>query len=524
MAKYFGLRGSKLNAALIWAVIMPAYILFGFNNGVGGSLVDLPSWVSVFPRIDTVNTTGSKKTENSRVQGTVIALYTLGALFGALSCIVLGDKLGRKRTIMLGALVHTLGAVIQSSSYSLGQLIVGRLVAGLGFGALTATAPNWQSECSSAEHRGSVVLLESVFISFGLALQGWIGFGISHASGSVAWRFPLALTGLFSIIVVGTMSQMPESPRWLIKKGRLEEAKHVLAALEDLPEDSNKIETDVARIEESLRLTGAARFRDIFKNGEQRLFHRACLAAAGQVFQQMCGINALAFYLPTLYSQYLKLPAKDSQILAASVFSFQTLCSPIGVLTVDRFGRRKLMIFAAVGMGCCLVIMTGTVSDPTNEAAQIVAALMIFLFGLFFPTGFLGLTFLYASEIAPLSVRVPITSISTGTAWAFNFLVAEITPVGFATLNYRYFIIYACINLLLILPCVYFFWPETAGKSLEEVDEIFIQSHSIFDPVRVAKHIPRRRVEPVQQVIEEGKGTRQTTVVESEKGTGAPSE
>lgn len=126
----------------------------------------------------------------------------------------------------------------------------------------------------------------------------------------------------------------------------------------------------------------------------------------------------------------------------------------------------------------------------------------------------MGLTFLYASEISPLSVRVPITSISTGTAWLFNFLVAEITPVGFATIKYRYFIVYACINFLLILPCtlcfrmrtsdprrratnnfiaVYFFWPETAGRSLEEVDKIFIQSHNILDPVRVSKRLPRRR-------------------------------
>ncbi|KAK6381465.1 hypothetical protein LTS17_004523 [Exophiala oligosperma] len=489
--QYFGLRGRKLNAALIWAVILPLYTLFGFNNGVGGSLVDLPSWVSTFPRIDTVNTTGSEKTENSRVQGTVIALYTLGALFGALSCIVLGDRLGRRKTVMLGALVHTLGSIIQASSFSLGQLIVGRLVSGLGFGAMSATAPNWQSECSKAAHRGSVVLLESLFISAGLAVQGWVCYGISHAGGAVTWRFPLALTGLFSLVVIFTMSQMPESPRWLIKKDRLEEAKRVLSALDDVSDDSPEVSTEVANIQESLRLTGQGHFREIFTNGPERLFHRTCLAAGGQVFQQMCGINALAFYLPTLYSQYLGLPAADSQILAASVFTFQTVCSPIGVLTVDRLGRRKLMVVSAIGMGCCMTIMTGTVSVPADKGAQIVSALMIFLFSMFFPTGFLGLTFLYASEIAPLSMRVPITSISTGTAWAFNFLVAEITPIGFATLKYRYFIIWACINLLLITPCVFFFWPETAGRTLEEVDNIFLESKTIFDPVRVAKRMPR---------------------------------
>jgi MFS family permease len=100
--------------------------------------------------------------------GTVVAIYTLGCFFGAMSCIWLGDRLGRIRTIMIGATLNIVGSILQASSFSLGQLIVGRIVSGLRFGALSATAPNWQSECSKAEHRGSVVILESLFISLGL--------------------------------------------------------------------------------------------------------------------------------------------------------------------------------------------------------------------------------------------------------------------------------------------------------------------------------------------------------------------
>lgn len=143
MQPYFGLRGTSLNAALIWAVIMPAYLLFGFNNAVAGGLLDLPAWVALFPKIDTVHTTGAQKSHNSQIQGTVVAVYTLGGLFGALSCILIGDKLGRRHTMMLGALVTTLGAIVQSSAFSLAQLIVGRAVTGIGFGAISVAAPNW---------------------------------------------------------------------------------------------------------------------------------------------------------------------------------------------------------------------------------------------------------------------------------------------------------------------------------------------------------------------------------------------
>ena len=143
MQQYFGLRGKSLNAALIWAVILPTYLLFGYNNAIAGTLIELPSWVALFPTIDTVNTVGAQKQHNSQIQGPVVALYTLGALFGALSCWFIGDKLGRKRTIMLGVFVSCIGSILECSSFSLGQLIVGRLITGLGFGAVTATAPNW---------------------------------------------------------------------------------------------------------------------------------------------------------------------------------------------------------------------------------------------------------------------------------------------------------------------------------------------------------------------------------------------
>ncbi|KAJ4387423.1 hypothetical protein N0V93_008015 [Gnomoniopsis smithogilvyi] len=493
MPTYFGLKGSSLQAATIWAVIMPSYLLFGYNNAVAGGLLSLPSWVETFPQIDTTNTTGVTKAENSRLQGTVVALYTLGCFFGALDCIWLGDKLGRKKTMMLGAFINIIGSLLQSSSFSLGQLIVGRLVSGFGFGHLTATAPNWQAECSGADHRGAAVLLESVFISGGLAIAAWITFGISHTTGSVTWRFPLALSSFWSIIILFNTPHMPESPRWLIRKGRIEEARHTIAALKGIEANDEGITDDIAEIEDSLALVGQAKFTDVFRNGELRLFHRTCLAAAGQMFQQMSGINALAFYQATIFEDDLGLPATTARIIAASVFTWQTLCSPIGVLTVDRFGRRKLMLFAALGMGISMAVIAGGSSQPNNSSAIAAAAAFIFMFSLFFPTGFLGLTFLYAAEIAPLSHRSSITAISTSSAWLFNFVVAEITPVGFSTIGYRYPIVYACINLFLTLPCVYFLFPETNGRHLEEVDLIFTQSKSVFDTVSIAKRLPRGR-------------------------------
>ncbi|KAF4445210.1 sugar transporter [Fusarium acutatum] len=514
---FFGLRGRKLQIVQIWAVILPCYLFsvsiyrFGYNNSIAGGFLSLPSWLETFPALDTVHTKGATKDHNSTLQvcssassilpppfcyhladwipgkGTVVAMYTLGCLFGCLSCIWLGDKLGRKKTIIFGALVNTIGAALQASSYSLPQLIIGRLVSGYGFGHITATAPNWQAECSGAAHRGAAVMLEGLFISLGLAIGGWTNLGMSFHHGSVIFRFPMALSGVFSIIIMLTTPLLPESPRWLTKKDRADRAREVLADLTDTDANSVEVREAIREIETSLALAGEAKLQDIFTNGPLRLLHRMCLACAAQCFQQMSGINALAFYQAKIFEDYLGQTPRAAKIIAASVFTWQTICSPIGVLTVDRFGRRKLMMVSSLGMGICMAVVAGGSSQPGNTASVGVAAAFIFLFSLFFPTGFLGLTFLYAAEISPLSHRVPITAMSTATAWLFNFVVAEITPIGLATLKYRYYIIYAAINICLTFPSVYFFFPETSGLHLEEVDAIFLDSSNIFQTVSVAR-------------------------------------
>ncbi|KAM7215466.1 General substrate transporter [Rhypophila decipiens] len=498
MTRFLGFRGKSLEWALNLSVILPSYILFGYNHAVAGGLLTLPAWTETFPSIDTVNTTGEAKIANSTLQGTVMAIYTLGCFFGSLSCIWVGDHLGRKRTIMLGAFINILGTAIQSTAFTISHLTIGRLVTGFGFGHITATAPNWQAECCGAAHRGAVVLLEGVFISLGLAIAAWVDLAMSQVHGSsVAWRFPLALSALWAIIVIITTPAMPESPRWLVKRNRMDEAKVVLAALHDQEETGSEVTADIENIQESLAKSCEAKFSHLFHNGVggQRLLHRTFLACLIQVFHQLCGVNSLTFYEATIFEDNLGLASTAARILAASVFTFQTVLSPVGVVTVDRFGRRKLMMFSAVGMGLCMAAMAGSTSQPHgNMAATAVAVTAIFLFSFFFPIGFLGLSFLYATEMAPLSHRVPITALSTGIAWIFNFLVAEITPMGFASIKYRYFIVYAALNFFLILPCVYFLFPETNGRKLEEIDEVFACATSVLTTVKEAHLVHKRHL------------------------------
>lgn len=312
----------------------------------------------------------------------------------------------------------------------------------------------------------------------------------------MAWRFPIALTALWAIIVTIITPFMPESPRWLVKKDRIDEAKVVLAALQNQEEDALEVAGDIEIIQESLAKSSEAKFCHLLHNsGGQRLIHRTFLACLMQVFHQLCGVSAFAIYQAAIFEDNLGMTSTAARILAASVFTFQALVSPVGVFTVDRFGRRKLMMFSAFGMGICMTAMAVSTSQPSeNMAATAVAVTAIFLFSFFFPIGFLGLSFLYATEMAPLSHRVPITALSTGVAWIITFVVAEITPLAFASLKYRYFIVYAVFNFCVILPCVYLFFPETNGRRLEEIDEVFASVSSVLSTVKESHLVHKRHL------------------------------
>jgi MFS family permease len=169
--------------------------------------------------------------------------------------------------------------------------------------------------------------------------------------------------------------------------------------------------------------------------------------------QQMNGIGIVGFYKATLYEQYIGLTPLVSRIISGALFMFQLCCNFICYMVIDRLGRRKLMVFGTTGIGFCFVVLAGAVSQAqANKACSIVAAIAVFMITFFFVIGAHGINYLYGTEVAPLAHRVPIYALTTGSLWGFNFLVVEITPVGFAGLGYKFFIVFAVINICLLTP------------------------------------------------------------------------
>ncbi|KAI9036922.1 sugar porter family MFS transporter [Aspergillus affinis] len=486
---FMGLRGSALTLAQLIVVVCPAFILFGYNQSNLGGLVSVSDFVQHFPRIDTKTTEGDQKSSNATIQGVVVATFTLGALIGCLSCSYTADRFGRRLVIFAGAILTVVGEVLEASAFQLAQLIVGRTILGAGVGMLSGTVPTWQSECSSSKSRGKHVVLDGLFISLGYVLQAWINLGFYQIkTGPASWRAPIAIPIFFSLVLGVAILFMPESPRWLIQQGRKHEAQNTLAALKDLPENDPTIHTEVSTMEISLEQTGkTASLGDLLKMGEDRLLYRFGLCILLQFYQQMSGGNLISVYSTAIFEDGLEMGSQTSRILSGGTLTWKFLSCFVAFFTIDRFGRRFVLMVSGTGMATCMMGLAIATSFPhSNYAASVVSVLFVFLFNFFIPIGFLGANFLYCTEVAPTRLRVAMASISTANHWLWNFAVTMITPVAIDTIGYQYYLVFTCVGLCIPLS-VYFFYPETMGRSLEEIDLVFRKSPSVFSTVQYAK-------------------------------------
>lgn len=499
------LQGRALRMAQVALIVAPAFILFGYNQAGLGPLATLQSWVKVFPEIDATNTEGQLKSHNSTSKGAVVASFQIGALLGSLSCAFISERIGRRKTIFIGGILTTIGQVLQTAAYSVEQFTVGRVILGFGIGQFSVAVPVWQSECSSAKNRGQHVVTDGIFMCLGYALCNWIDFGLSKTSGSIQWRVPLAISFVWELMIMGSVFFLPESPRWLTRVGRIEEATSSLARYKGLSEDDETIRMEVAGIESSLEISAqSVSFKDMFSRDDQeRLFYRFCLCVALQFFQQMCGGNLISVYASTIFEENLNMSADLAKILSSCALTWKFLCSFISYFAIDRLGRRAVFMISGTGMCLCMVVLAITNSFGSgNKKASTVSAVFIFLFNSFYPIGFLGGNFLYCTEVAPMRLRVAMSAISTGNHWLWNFVVVMITPVALDTIGYQYYIMYAVISACIPV-VVYLFYPETMNRNLESINHVFRDAPTTWHIVSMAKSLPEG--EATEVVLEANK-------------------
>ncbi|KAK6364401.1 uncharacterized protein PV06_08005 [Exophiala oligosperma] len=475
---FLGLRGRSLLVANTCSAGM-GFVLFGYDDGVIGGLLTAPSFQDVF------NLTSS-------MQGTVTSLFLVGAFFGSLMTSLNNDRLGRLRMTHIGSVAIVLGAIIQASSFSTAQLIVGRIVAGFGLGIIASNVVIWQSETSPKAQRGALIAGSLSFLLVGQVIAYWMDYGMNSYTGTIVWRFPMGFQALFAILMSVMLCFMPESPRWLIMNERYDEAKEVLRALRSAnPEVESVVASEMAEIREAVAVEHSQRRRGwmaLLRHedlvGSRRRVILACLV---NFMQPWSGSTPVSYYTTYIFEESVGFSRHMSLLMSGFLQIWFLIASAGTWWFIERAGRRRMFMITGTAMAIVMAILAAMIAIDTH-ASGIVAAVMLFAYQAFYTWGFMGGVWCYGPEILPLDFRGRGLGLANSMLWIWSFVVVEIVPTAISNIGWKTYLIFSCFNLAFV-PLVYFFFPETSGLTLELVDLAFMDPTT--NPVKRASELRR---------------------------------
>ncbi|PGH15597.1 hypothetical protein AJ79_02379 [Helicocarpus griseus UAMH5409] len=442
--------------------------LFGYDLGVIAEVIASESFISKF---------AANKTE----EGLVVSMFTTGAFFGAAFAGPSGDFLGRRVTIIVGSVIFCLGGALQTAAQNLAYLWSGRFLAGLGVGFLVMIIPLYQAELCHPSIRGRVTALQQFMLGVGSLCASWISYGTYEGfapTDSAQWRVSLGLQVVPAVILGALIMLFPESPRWLIDKGREREGLRILAKLHAHGDENDAwVQAEYAQIQETITFeheNEAKSYAELFRSRSS--FRRLFLTCAIQASVQMTGVSAIQYYSVTIYGQMgitgsdtLRYQAINSVIALVAQF----LC----ILFIDRFGRRWPLILGNLGnmvtfIVACILLAKFPPEASVNKGAHWGFIIMTWVYNFSFSATCGPLSWIIPAEVFDTRTRSKGVSIATMVSFAFNTMIGQVTPIAMENVRYRYYFLFIICNFTNAV----FFWsvlPETARRPLEEMSYLF---------------------------------------------------
>ncbi|KAL4071537.1 hypothetical protein V8B97DRAFT_1870780 [Scleroderma yunnanense] len=389
----------------------------------------------------------------------------------------MNQLLGRKKTIFVTCAISFITCIWSALTNSWWHLFIARFFLGIGIGPKSSTVPVYAAECSPAAIRGALVMMWQMWTAFGICIGDLVdlAFYFIPDSGGIQglnWRLMLASAGIPGLIVCLQVLFAPESPRWLINKGRYEDAFNELCRLRfsRVQAARDLYYIHVLLEAENEMKKGRNRFVEMFMIPRNR---NAALASWIVMFgQQFCGVNVIAYYSSNIFSQS---GFSDPSALAASLGfgALNWLFALPAVFTIDTFGRRNLLLFTFPCMAICLLITGFSFWDATEKGRIAGVSIGIYLFAIFYSPGEGPVPFTYSAEAFPLYIRDIGMSFATATTWFWNFILSITWPslsLAFKPQGaFGWYAAWCMVIWFLIL----LFVRETKGKTLEELDQVF---------------------------------------------------
>lgn len=395
--------------------------------------------------------------------GTVAALLTIGCLIGALFTGNFADKYGRKNVMIATAVLYIVSALGCALSNSFFMLAAFRVLSGIAVGATSVVGPLYISEISPAQKRGTLVSMNQFAITIGILLAYVIDYWVMDW-GENSWRYMMVVPAIFgTVYLILLLTSFPKSPRWLLSKGRKEEAVKVLEKIGG----KTLIESELPEMEKSIfseRNKPEIRFSELFKGKTGKIVLIGTIIAA---LQQITGINAVIMFAPDIFQAAGS--AKGGSMMQSMIVGLVNfLMTIVALWLVDRKGRKTLLLWGAAGMIFSLAYLTYAFSMPTQHGVSVLIALLVYIS--FFAASFAPVMWVIISEIYPNRIKGLAMSFSTAISWLCTFLTVYFAPVIQGTLGLNY--LFGIFGIFSVIAFVFVkIWiPETKGKSLEQIE------------------------------------------------------
>ncbi|KAI1756119.1 general substrate transporter [Xylaria castorea] len=443
---------------------------FAYDTGVVGGILTFESFEKDF------RYTSKQK---ASVASNSTSVLQAGAFFSCFFIWPFTARYGRRLAIQLASTLFIVGTIVQTiNTHSLTAFYVARVVSGIGVGMATVVIPMYSAEMAPKEIRGMLGSMFQFFFTLGVMTSYWVDYGVTKnlKSSTAQWQIPVGLQLAPGAILGLGMLLCKESPRWLAKVGRNEQALKSLVWVRggESAEVQQEFSEILQSIEDEKRLSEGSTWKElILPSNRYRLF----LIIVIQIGVQLTGNTSIAYYAPQTFAL---VGAGQNSLLITGFFGLvkTVACLFFLLFLVERIGRRGSLLYGALLMGIYMAIIAAltAVYPPIPGAgltsSSIASLTLIYLEAMTYNISWGPVPWVYTGEIFPTRIREAGIAISTATQWLFNFVFSQVTPHAVQNLGWKTFLMFAIFNFSLVI-FVWFFVKETKGKSLEEMETVF---------------------------------------------------